>query len=158
MVKTSTDRSSNQYEASISSFVSISEDLKAMQSNLNALIENQTDQLATVAELRDRVSAIIQVELASLRDHININLESSVTELKTSVTERLMVQDGSIQRLTQAVEQLNQSIVQMPEVIKNEINLAVDNKLIPTIEAMDNNMKKMTALIMKALMKKPSEP
>lgn len=158
MVKTSTDRSSNQYEASISSFVSISEDLKAMQSNLNALIENQTDQLATVAELRDRVSAIIQVELASLRDHININLESSVTELKTSVTERLMVQDGSIQRLTQAVEQLNQSIVQMPEVVKNEINLAVDNKLIPTIEAMDNNMKKMTALIMKALMKKPSEP
>ena len=131
MVETSTERSSNQYEASISSFVSISEDLKAIQSNLNALIENQSDQLATVAELRDRVSAIIQVELASLRDHININLESSVTELKTSVTERLMVQDGSIQKLTQAIERLNQSIVQLPAIVKNEINLGVEEKLQP---------------------------
>lgn len=158
MVETSTERSSNQYEASISSFVSISEDLKAMQSNLNALIENQSDQLATVAELRDRVSAIIQVELASLRDHININLESSVTELKTSVTERLMVQDGSIQKLTQAIERLDQSIVQLPAIVKNEINLGVEEKIIPTIKKMDKDMKKLTALVMKAVMKKPSEP
>lgn len=158
MVETSTERSSNQYEASISSFVSISEDLKAMQSNLNALIENQSDQLATVAELRDRVSAIIQVELASLRDHININLESSVTELKTSVTERLMVQDGSIQKLTQAIERLDQSIVQLPAIVKKEINLGVEEKIIPTIKKMDKDMKKLTALVMKAVMKKPSEP
>ncbi len=158
MVETSTERSSNQYEASISSFVSISEDLKAIQSNLNALIENQSDQLATVAELRDRVSAIIQVELASLRDHININLESSVTELKTSVTERLMVQDGSIQKLTQAIERLDQSIVQLPAIVKKEINLGVEEKIIPTIKKMDKDMKKLTALVMKAVMKKPSEP
>ena len=158
MVQTSTEKTSSQYEASINSFVGISEDLKAMQSNLNALIENQSDQLATVAELRDRVSAIIQVELASLRDHININLESSVTELKTSVTERLMVQDGSIQKLTRAIEQLNKSIEQLPTIIKNEINLAVDTKLISTLQAQDKDMKKMTALIMKALLKKPSEP
>lgn len=151
MVHNSTEKTSNQYEVSINSFVSISDDLKTMESNLNSLIENQTDQLATVADLRDRVSAIIQVELASLRDHININLENSVNELKTSVTERLVVQDGSIQKLSQVVERLNQSVTQLPEVIKNEINLAVDTKLISAIKGMEKESKKTTALILKAL-------
>jgi hypothetical protein len=146
-VSVSTEKTSNLYEASITQFVQTSEDLKTMESHLNSLIENQTDQLATVAELRDRVSAIIQVELASLRDHININLENSVNELKTSVTERLMVQDGTIQRLSQAVEGLNQSVSNLPEVIKGEINLAVDTKLISTIEKMEKENKKTTALV-----------
>ncbi len=146
-VSVSTEKTSNLYEASITQFVQISEDLKTMESHLNSLIENQTDQLATVAELRDRVSAIIQVELASLRDHININLENSVNELKTSVTERLMVQDGTIQRLSQTVEGLNQSVSNLPEVIKGEINLAVDTKLISTIEKMEKENKKTTALV-----------
>ncbi|MHA2347739.1 MAG: hypothetical protein ACXACP_13550 [Candidatus Hodarchaeales archaeon] len=146
MVESSTEKTSNQYEASINSFVSISEDLKQMQSNLNALIENQADQLATVAEVRDRVSAIIQVELASLRDHININLENSVNELKTSVTERLMVQDGSIQNLTQAIEKLNQVMGQLPTIIKNEINLAMDTKIAASIENMEKESRKTAAI------------
>ncbi len=146
MVESSTERTSNQYEASINSFVSISEDLKQMQSNLNNLIENQADQLATVAEVRDRVSAIIQVELASLRDHININLENSVNELKTSVTERLMVQDGSIQKLSQAVENLNQLMGQLPTIIKNEINLAMDTKIAASIESMEKESRKTAAI------------
>jgi hypothetical protein len=151
MVATSTEKSSNQYETSITSFVSISEDLKGMESNLKALIENQTDQLATVAELRDRVNAIIQVELTSLRDRITIYLENSVNELKTSVTERLMVQDGSLQQLTQAVERLNQAVIKIPEVIKNEVNLVVDTKLVSTIENMEKENRRMIAIIMKAL-------
>jgi hypothetical protein len=152
-VRDSTTKTSNQYEVSINSFVSISDDLKTMESHLNSLIENQTDQLATVADLRDRVSAIIQVELASLRDHININLENSVNELKTSVTERLMVQDGTIQRLSQAVDKLNQSVDSLPEVIKNEINLAVDTKLISVIKDMQKESKKTTALVVHAMKK-----
>ncbi len=151
MVATSTEKSNNQYETSITSFVSISEDLKGMESNLKALIENQTDQLATVAELRDRVNAIIQVELTSLRDRITIYLENSVNELKTSVTERLMVQDGSLQQLTQAVERLNQAVIKIPEVIKNEVNLVVDTKLVSTIENMEKENRRMIAIIMKAL-------
>lgn len=150
MVEDSTGRTSNQYEASINSFVSISEDLNQMQSNLNALIENQSDQLATVAEVRDRVSAIIQVELASLRDHININLENSVNELKTSVTERLAVQDGSIQRLTQAIEKLNQFMEQLPAMIKNEINSSMETKITPSIETMEKQSKKTAAITMQA--------
>ena len=151
MVATSTEKSSNQYETSITSFVSISEDLKGMESNLKALIENQTDQLATLADLRDRVNVIIQVELASLRDRITIYLENSVNELKTSVTEKLMIQDGSLQQLTQAVEKLNKVVVTIPEVIKNEVNLAVDTKLISTIQNMEKENRKMIAIIMKAL-------
>jgi hypothetical protein len=151
MVATSTEKSSNQYETSITSFVSISEDLKGMESNLKALIENQTDQLATVAELRDRVNAIIQVELTSLRDRITIYLENSVNELKTSVTERLMVQDGSLQQLIQTVERLNQAVIKIPEVIKNEVNLVVDTKLVSTIENMEKENRRMIAIIMKAL-------
>ena len=154
MVRDSTEKTSNQYETSITSFVSISEDLKGMESNLQTLIENQTDQLATIAELRDRVNAIIQVELSSLRDRITIYLENSVNELKTSVTERLMVQDGSIQRLTQTVEKLNQAVVQLPEVIKNEVNLAVDTKLISSINNMEKENKKMIAIILKTLREK----
>jgi hypothetical protein len=157
MVQTSTEDTSNRYAASIDSFISISEDLKTMESHLNSLIENQTDQLATVAELRDRVSAIIQVELASLRDHININLENSVNELKTAVTERLMVQDGTIQRLSQAVEGLNQSVSNIPEIIKGEINLAVDTKLISTIEKMEKENKKTTALVVGLIRKLQEE-
>ena len=153
MVENSTERTSNQYEASINSFVSISEDLNQMQSNLNALIENQSDQLATVAEVRDRVSAIIQVELASLRDHININLENSVNELKTSVTERLMVQDGSIQNLTQSIEKLNQFMGQLPAIIKNEINLAMDTKIASSIESMEDRSKRTAAITMQATKK-----
>jgi hypothetical protein len=154
MVRDSTEKTNNQYETSITSFVSISEDLKGMESNLKALIENQTDQLATIAELRDRVNAIIQVELSSLRDRITIYLENSVNELKTSVTERLMVQDGSIQRLTQTVEKLNQAVVQLPEIIKNEVNLAVDTKLISSINNMEKENKKMIAIILKTLREK----
>jgi len=156
MVETSKEKANKQFEASITSFVSISEDIKGMESNLMALIENQTDQLATVAELRDRVNAIIQVELASLRDRITIYLENSVNELKTSVTERLMVQDGSIQRLTQVVEQLNQAVVRLPEVIKNEVNLAVDTKLISSIQNMEKENRKMIAIILKTLREKQS--
>ncbi len=152
-VRGSTEKTSNQYEVSINSFVSISDDLKTMESHLNSLIENQTDQLATVADLRDRVSAIIQVELASLRDHININLENSVNELKTSVTERLIVQDGNIQKLTLTVNGLNQSVASLPEVIKNEINQAVDTKLITAIKAMEKESKKTTALVVHAMKK-----
>ncbi len=154
MVRNSTEKTNNQYETSITSFVSITEDLKGMETNLKALIENQTDQLATVAELRDRVNAIIQVELSSLRDRITIYLENSVNELKTSVTERLMVQDGSIQRLNKAVEQLSQSVVLLPEVIKNEVNLAVDTKLISSINNMEKENKKMIAIILKTLREK----
>lgn len=154
MVATSTEKTTNQYETSITSFVAISEDLKGMESNLQALIENQTDQLATIAELRDRVNAIIQVELSSLRDRITIYLENSVNELKTSVTERLMVQDGSIQRLTQTVEKLNQAVVQLPEVIKNEVNLAVDTKLISSINNMEKENRKMIAIILNTLREK----
>jgi septal ring factor EnvC (AmiA/AmiB activator) len=154
MVRDSTENTKNQYETSITSFVSISEDLKGMESNLKALIENQTDQLATVAELRDRVNAIIQVELSSLRDRITIYLENSVNELKTSVTEQLVVQDGSIQRLTLTVEKLNQAVVQLPEVIKNEVNLAVDTKLISSINNMEKENKKMIAIILKTLREK----
>jgi hypothetical protein len=154
MVKDSTEKTNNQYETSITSYVSISEDLKGTESNLKTLIENQTDQLATIAELRDRVNAIIQVELSSLRDRITIYLENSVNELKTSVTERLMVQDGSIQRLTQTVEKLNQALVQLPEVIKNEVNLAVDTKLISSINNMEKENKKMIAIILKTLREK----
>jgi hypothetical protein len=152
-VRASTESTSNKYEMSIDSFVKITEDMKTMDSHLGSLIENQTDQLATVADLRDRVSAIIQVELVSLRDHININLENSVNELKTSVTERLMVQDGSIQRLSQAIEALNQSVTQLPGVIKNEINIAVDEKLISTITAMEKESKRLTALVVNAIRK-----
>ena len=148
------ENAKEQYENSINSFVSMKDDLKRMESNLKALIENQTDQLATVAELRDRVNAIIQVELSSLRDRITIYLENSVNELKTSVTERLMVQDGSIQRLTQTVEKLNQAVVQLPEVIKNEVNLAVDTKLISSINNMEKENKKMSAIIIKMLREK----
>ncbi|MHA1541763.1 MAG: hypothetical protein ACTSQH_02165 [Candidatus Hodarchaeales archaeon] len=154
MVATSTEKTKNQYETSITSFVSISEDLKGMESNLQTLIENQTDQLATIAELRDRVNAIIQVELSSLRDRITIYLENSVNELKTSVTERLMDQDGSIQRLTQTVEKLNQAVVQLPEVIKNEVNLAVDTKLISSINNMEKENRKMIAIILNTLREK----
>ncbi len=153
MIQVSTENTRNQYAASIDSFVSVSDDLKTMESHLNSLIENQTDQLATVADLRDRVSAIIQVELASLRDHININLENSVNELKTSVTERLMVQDGTIQRLSQSVDKLNESVSSLPEVIKGEINLAVDTKLISTIEKMEKENRKTTALVVNLIRK-----
>ena len=151
MIQNSTEKTTNQYALSIDSFVSISDDLKTMESHLNSLIENQTDQLATVADLRDRVSAIIQVELTSLRDHININLENSVNELKTSVTERLVVQDGTIQRLSQAIEGLTQSVANLPGVIKNEVNLAVDTKLIERIKSMEDESKKTTAFVLKAL-------
>jgi flagellar motility protein MotE (MotC chaperone) len=153
-VATSTEKTNNQYESSITSFVAISEDLKGMGSNLSALIENQTDQLATIGELRDRVNAIIQVELASLRDRITIYLENSVNELKTSVTERLGVQDGTLQRLTQAVEQLYKAVIQLPDVIKNEVNMAVDSKLIATIQNMEQENKKMSAIIIRTLREK----
>ena len=154
LVAISTEKSSNQYETSITSFVSITEDLKGMESNLKALIENQTDQLATLAELRDRVNAIIQVELASLRDRITIYLENSVNELKTSVTERLMVQDGSLQSLNQTVEQLNKAVIQLPKVIRNEVKSAVDKEINPTIQKMEKENKKMTAMILKILREK----
>ena len=148
-VKSSSERTTALYEASVENFVSIDEKLKNIESTLNALIENQADQLATVADLRDRVNAIIQVELASLRDRIAIYLESNVNELKTSVTERLAIQDGTLQTLTQATEQLAQNISALPGIIKQEINTAVETRIITELTSMKKEMKKMTAFIIR---------
>ncbi|UCG89845.1 MAG: hypothetical protein JSU57_05130 [Candidatus Heimdallarchaeota archaeon] len=149
MVDSSAEETKGRFEASINNFVVISDKLDNVVSNLNALIENQTDQLATVAELRDRVNAIIQVELASLRDRIAIYLESSVNELKTSVTERLAMQDGTLQRLVQAAEQLAKSISALPEVMSQQINTTVETRIIAELNTMQKEMRKMTAFIVR---------
>lgn len=156
MVGGSAEKTNQLYESSVNNFLPILEQLNNIESSLNALIENQTDQLTTVAELRDRVNAIIQVELASLRDRIAIYLEASVNELKTSVTEQLANQEGSLQRLTSATQQLNQTVALLPEMMKQEINTAVEEKIIQEITAMKKEMKKMTAFIIRQR-KEPSE-
>ena len=150
IVKESSSTTKGQYEATVNNFVSILEQVKRIEDSLNALIQNQTDQLATVAELRDRVNAIIQVELASLRDRIAIYLEASVNELKTSVTERVAAQDSTIKQLTLAVNQLTKSVNALPEVMKQEINTAVESKLVAELTGMRNDVKKMTAFIVKS--------
>ncbi|MFX0014170.1 MAG: hypothetical protein ACFFB2_06745 [Promethearchaeota archaeon] len=155
MIESSTEETKGRFEASTANFVVISDKLDNIESNLNALIENQTDQLATVAELRDRVNAIIQVELASLRDRIVIYLEASVNELKTSVTEKLASQDGTLQRLVKATGQLTQSISSLPEIMNQQINTAVEQRVIAELTSMQKEMKKMTAFIVRTQRKEP---
>jgi len=150
MVRSSAEKTNQLYESSVNNFLPILEQLNNIESSLNALIENQTDQLTTVAELRDRVNAIIQVELASLRDRIAIYLEASVNELKTSVTEQLANQEGSLQRLTSVTQQLNQTVASIPEMIKQEINTAVEEKIIKEIKLMKKETKKLTATIIRS--------
>lgn len=150
MVRGSAEKTNQLYEASVNNFLPILEQLNNIESSLNALIENQTDQLTTVAELRDRVNAIIQVELASLRDRIAIYLEASVNELKTSVTEQLANQEGSLQRLTSATQQLNQTVASLPQMMKQEIDTAVEEKIIQEIKSMQKEMKRMTAFIVRS--------
>ncbi len=156
IVRSSNERTTNLYEVSVDHFAKIDEKLNSVESSLNTLIENQTDQLATLADLRDRVNAIIQVELASLRDRIAIYLETNVNELKTSVTERLAVQDGTLQELTQVTEQLTQNITALPELIKQQIDTAVETRVVAELGSMKKEMKKMTALIIASQKKKRS--
>lgn len=156
IVRSSNERTTNLYEVSVDHFAKIDEKLNSVESSLNTLIENQTDQLATLADLRDRVNAIIQVELASLRDRIAIYLETNVNELKTSVTERLAVQDGTLQKLTQVTEQLTQNITALPELIKQQIDTAVETRVVAELGSMKKEMKKMTALIIASQKKKRS--
>ncbi|WP_455140196.1 hypothetical protein [Candidatus Hodarchaeum mangrovi] len=150
MVKTSTEKTKEQYEASITNFLMINDALQQIESGLNSLLENQADQLATVGELRDRVNAIIQVELSSLRDRIVIYLEASVNELKTSVSERMAFQDESLQRLTTSIERMNQNLSALPPVIQQEIDTAVQTKINTQLDSMEKEMKKMTAFIIKS--------
>ncbi|MHA1967958.1 MAG: hypothetical protein ACW964_09165 [Candidatus Hodarchaeales archaeon] len=157
MIKNSGTKTNQLYEASVTSFTPIQEKLDNIETSLNALIESQADQLTTVAELRDRVNAIIQVELASLRDRIVIYLESSVNELKTSVTERLASQDGSIQQLAATNRKLNQTVAALPEIIKAEIDAAVESKIIQELGSMNKQMRKMTAFIVRSQKDKPEE-
>ncbi|MHA2304042.1 MAG: hypothetical protein ACXACU_01530 [Candidatus Hodarchaeales archaeon] len=157
MIKNSGNKTNQLYEASVTSFTPIQEKLDSIETSLNALIENQADQLTTVGELRDRVNAIIQVELASLRDRIVIYLESSVNELKTSVTERLASQDGSIQQLAATNRKLNQTVAALPEIIKAEIDAAVESKIIQELGSMNKQMRKMTAFIVRSQKDKPEE-
>jgi hypothetical protein len=157
MVRTSGEKTNQQFEASVTSFTPIQEQLNSIETSLNTLIENQTDQLATVGELRDRVNAIIQVELSSLRDRIAIYLESSVNELKTSVTEKLASQDVNLQTLTATTRQLTQTITALPEMVKKEIDVAVESKIIKEINDMKKEMKKMTAFIIRSQRGKKNE-
>jgi len=150
MVKTSTEKTKEEYEATQLLFTVINETLQQIESRLNSLLENQADQLATVGELRDRVNAIIQVELSSLRDRIVIYLEASVNELKTSVSERMAYQDESLKRLTTSIERMNQNISALPQVIQQEIDTAVQTKVNTQLEYMEKEMKKMTAFIVKS--------
>jgi len=156
MVRNSTEKTKEQYEASITNFLMINDILQAIEGNLTSLIENQADQLATVAELRDRVNAIIQVELASLRDRIAIYLESSVNELKTSVMERMTIQEESLRSLTAAIEKMNQNINAIPQLVEEKINRAVEEKVISQLQSMEKEMKRMTAFIIKSQRSKES--
>ncbi|MFX0085360.1 MAG: hypothetical protein ACFFAU_06775 [Candidatus Hodarchaeota archaeon] len=156
IVQNSVEKTNQLYEASVESFTPIQEHLNKIENSLNALIENQTDQLTTVAELRDRVNAIIQVELASLRDRIAIYLEASVNELKTSVTERLANQEGILQRLANANQQLNQTVAALPEMIKQEIDNAVESKIIQELNSMKKETKKMSAFVISEMKKRTS--
>ncbi|MFX1517903.1 MAG: hypothetical protein ACFFC6_16500 [Promethearchaeota archaeon] len=155
-VSGSNNRTTALYEATVGHFGEIDEKLNNIESSLNALIENQADQLATVADLRDRVSAIIQVELASLRDRIAIYLETTINELKTSVTERLAVQDGTLQNLTKVTGQLTQNINALPELVKQQIDAAVETRVTTELASMEKEMKKMTAFIIRAMKGKDS--
>lgn len=149
MIRNSGEKTNNLFEASVASYTPIQEQLNNIETSLNTLIENQSDQLTTVAELRDSVNAIIQVELSSLRDRIAIYLEASVNELKTSVTERLASQDGSIQRLAATNQQLNQTVATLPELIKKEIDVAIESKIIQELASMKKEMKRMIAFIVR---------
>lgn len=149
MVNSSNERTTALYEATVGHFEEVVEKLNKIETSLNILFENQSDQLETVADLRDRVNAIIQVELASLRDRIAIYLEVNVNELKTSVTERLAVQDGTLQKLVQVTEQLTQNITALPEVVKQQIDAAVETRVITELTSMKIEMKKMTAFIIR---------
>ncbi|MHA2243651.1 MAG: hypothetical protein ACXADY_01650 [Candidatus Hodarchaeales archaeon] len=156
IVVNSNEKTTALYGASVDHFGRIDEKLNDVESSLNALVENQTDQLATLADLRDRVNAIIQVELASLRDRIAIYLETTVNELKTSVTERLAVQDGTLLKLTQVTEQLIKNISALPEVIKQQIDTAVETRVVAELVSMKKEMKKMTAFIIRTQREKHS--
>lgn len=155
MVRNSGEKTNQLYEASVNNFLPILEQLNNIETSLNTLIENQTDQLSTVAELRDRVNAIIQVELSSLRDRIAIYLEASVNELKTSVTERLASQDVNLQTLTATTKQLTQTVAALPEMVKKEIDVAVESKIIIEMKKMEKQMRKMTAFIVRSQKDKP---
>ncbi len=156
IVQNSVEKTNQLYEASVENFIPIQEHLNNIENSLNALIENQTDQLTTVAELRDRVNAIIQVELASLRDRIAIYLEASVNELKTSVTERLANQEGILQRLANANQQLNQTVAALPNMITQEIDKAIESKIIQELNLMKKETKKMSAFVISEMKKRTS--
>ena len=150
MVKTSTERTKEQYEASITNFLMINDALQQIETRVNSLLENQADQLATVGELRDRVNAIIQVELAALRDRIVIYLEASVNELKTAVSERMGFQEESLLRLTASIEKMNHELSSLPQLIKQEINAAAQTEINAQLQDMEKEMRKMTAFIVKS--------
>ena len=150
-VSGSNNRTTALYEATVSHFGEVDEKLNNIESSLNALVENQADQLATLADLRDRVSAIIQVELASLRDRISIYLETTINELKTSVTERLAVQDGTLKNLTKETRSLTQNITALPDLVKRQIEAAVETRVTAELASMEKEMKKMTAFIIRAM-------
>ncbi|NHJ01909.1 MAG: hypothetical protein EAX86_07170 [Candidatus Heimdallarchaeota archaeon] len=151
IVKEAASTTKGQYEATVNNFVSILEQVKRIEDSLNALIQNQTDQLATVADLRDRVNAIIQVELASLRDRIAIYLEASVNELKTSVTERLVSQETAIKQLTLKTDQLINRVANLPEAMKQEMNAVIESEIKSELSETRKEVKKMTALIINAM-------
>lgn len=148
-VTRATEKTESHFGVTVNNFVAISEDMKNIVSSLNALIENQTDQLTTVAELRDRVNAIIQVELAALKDRITIYLESSVNELKTSVSEQLAIQNDTIRNLSNTTQKLTQTIAALPSMVNQEINTAVETKIAGEIDSMKKELKKMTAFIIR---------
>jgi len=150
-VSGSNNRTTALYEATVEHFGEVDEKLKNIESSLNALVENQADQLATVADLRDRVSAIIQVELSSLRDRIAIYLETTINELKTSVTERLAIQDDTLRKLTKVTERLTQNVAALPETVKQQIDAAVETRVTTQLASMEKEMKKMTAFIIKSM-------
>jgi hypothetical protein len=148
IITSSTERTKGLYEASVNNFVPISDGLNNIESSLNALINNQTDQLATVADMRDRVNAIIQVELEALKTTITI-LESSINELKTSLTEHLAIQEGAIKQLSANTKKINETLTGLPSVLNKEINKAIETKLIAELDSMKKEMKKMTAFIVR---------
>lgn len=155
MITSSTERSQSQFETSVTNFVVITEKIEKYEKDLKILVEGQTDLLVTLADLRDGVNTIIQVELTALRERVAIYLETTVNELKTSVGEHMSNFQGAIHTLSDKNDQATQSIDEFPNLVESKLSAITQSQITGELVSLRNDIRLMTAKVINEVRSKP---
>jgi hypothetical protein len=141
-----TEKIQNFFEASTNSVIELSENYEIINQSISSLSSNQSDQLETLASVRDTLTGIVQVELKALKDQVTMFLEQSVNEIK-------MLNVETKNEITNLLGKMHQLEVHFVQFNKNqqELKKSIEEVLTKKLHTSEQAIQRKIAMILNEL-------